>query len=497
MFDVSRAHRALLIGGGLLIAVALLLPGAGGAVPARPSAHQHARTLALDASPLKHIVVIVQENRTVDNLFQKLKGADTQSYGIDSHGNTVPLKPVALNLTWDPLHTHSATKKGAGGFVTEYQDGKSNGWDLESFHCKVKQGCPEATAFAYVKPSDVRNYYDYAKHYAFADEMLQANEGPSFPAHQYLIAGQTGGVFDQTNHFAESENPRPPKGSGMHGTAGCDKPNFTIPVVDMLSDYPGDESNRIFPCEDYQTIFDLLDLHPPSPATYNWRYYTPAEASIWDAPLGVQHLYQKYLDEGGSMSDGNFSVDPGGVQLNRDIQNGNLPALTYVAPCASWSDHAGTGTKEGPSWVSWIANAIGASPYWQNTAIVVVWDDWGGWYDHVVPGHTPNAFHNRKDPLEYGYRVPLLVISPYAKHDFIDHTPDTQMAILTFIEKTFKLPSLDAADRLAYSGSDLSALFDFTQAVKPYKPEPVPSGLFPQTTCPEVLPATDPFGIED
>jgi phospholipase C len=488
-----RTHRAVVGCGGFFIALSLLA-AAGGAAPGRLPKHP-------GRAALQHIVVIVQENRTVDNLFQKLPGADTQSYGIDSHGNTVPLRPVSLSIPWDPLHTHSPTKKAGGGFVTEYANGLSNGWDLESFKCTVKQQlCSGATAFAYVRPSEVRNYYDFAKHYAFGDEMLQTNEGPSFPAHQYLIAGQTGGLFDQTHHYAESENPHAkhmrPYDHG-HGTGGCDNPTSMIPVIDILDPYPGIENTSIFPCEDYETIFDLLDAHPPVQETYNWRYYTPAEASIWDAPMGVEHLYQKYLEEGGSQTEGNFAIDPGGTLLQRDITNGTLPPLTYIAPCSSWSDHAGSGTAEGPLWVSWIANQIGASQYWANTAIIVVWDDWGGWYDHVVPGHRPNVYRNVEDPLEYGYRVPILVISPFAKHGYVDHTPDTQMAILTFIEKVYGLPSLGAADRIEFSGGDLSGLFDFSQTVTPYHPEPVPTGLFPQSVCSDVMPGTNPAGIDD
>ena len=135
-----------------------------------------------------------------------------------------------------------------------------------------------------------------------------------------------------------------------------------------------------------------------------------------------------------------------------DIAAGNLAQVTWVIPNGEQSDHALSTDGTGPSWVASIVNAIGNSPYWADTAIILTWDDWGGWYDHVAPS-IQNAY-------EYGFRVPLVVISPYAKSAYVSHVTHDFGSILHFIEATFGLPSLGYADARA---DDLSDCFDFIQ----------------------------------
>ncbi len=124
------------------------------------------------------------------------------------------------------------------------------------------------------------------------------------------------------------------------------------------------------------------------------------------------------------------------------------------------SDHASINNGSGPSWVASIVNAIGNSSYWSNTAIIISWDDWGGWYDHVAPPQTLANCTQWGCGYIYGFRVPLIVVSPYAKAAYISHTQHDFGSILRFIEKTFSLPSLGYADAYA---DDLSDCFNFTQ----------------------------------
>jgi phospholipase C len=114
----------------------------------------------------------------------------------------------------------------------------------------------------------------------------------------------------------------------------------------------------------------------------------------------------------------------------------------------------------GPSWVAAVVNAIGKSPYWSHTAIIITWDDWGGWYDHVPPPSVINSY-------EYGFRVPLIVVSPYAKHAYISHVTHDFGSILKFAEEVFDLPSLGYADARS---DDLSDCFDWTQVPSAFKP---------------------------
>jgi len=132
----------------------------------------------------------------------------------------------------------------------------------------------------------------------------------------------------------------------------------------------------------------------------------------------------------------------------------------------SVSDHPAA-TKDalaGPTWIASVANAVGESPFWNNTAIVLWWDDWGGFFDHVPPPPPPVY----QDPFEYGFRVPLIVLSPYARVGSIDHTPRTFVSALRLIEETFNLPSLGTTDQ--YEPDGLDSMLNFSQSPIPYTP---------------------------
>ena len=148
------------------------------------------------------------------------------------------------------------------------------------------------------------------------------------------------------------------------------------------------------------------------------------------------------------------------TQVLTDIANGKLPPVSWVIPTALSSDHAKVNDGSGPSWVASIVNAIGNSPYWADTAIFITWDDWGGWYDHVPP---PKVLANCAEwgcGYVYGFRVPLIVVSPYAKRRYISHVNHDFGSILKFIEETYGLPSLGYADAPA---DDFADCFDFNQ----------------------------------
>ena len=142
-----------------------------------------------------------------------------------------------------------------------------------------------------------------------------------------------------------------------------------------------------------------------------------------------------------------------------DIDRGYLADVSFVTPSAAESDHSGRNNGSGPSWVASIVNRIGESQYWNSTAIIVIWDDWGGWYDHV----PPKIFNS----YELGFRVPMIVISPYAKPNYVSHVPYEFGSILKFIEETFDVASLNTTDVRA---TDLSDCFNFTGSPRPFKP---------------------------
>jgi phospholipase C len=162
--------------------------------------------------------------------------------------------------------------------------------------------------------------------------------------------------------------------------------------------------------------------------------------------------------------------------------------VSWIIPTGQASDHAGVNDGSGPSWVTSIVNAIGASPYWNNTAIILTWDDWGGWSDHVPPPAILNSY-------EYGFRVPLVVISPYAKAGYISHTVYDFGSILKFVEATFGLPNIAPGAATPYADTftatgDLSDCFNFTQT--PLTFQTIPAALDAAHFLNDKTPALDP-----
>jgi phospholipase C len=387
----------------------------------------------------QHVVVIFQENRTPDNLFHGLPGADIANSGTDSAGQAIPLAPTSLVTNYDLNHSHAS-------FVAMYDGGKMDGADKISISCAANaSGCPPATPqFKYVNTSEVQPYFQLAEQYTFGDRMFQTNQGPSFPAHQFIISGTSADTA--TSILFAAENPVVPANATPTGEgAGCNAPIGTL--VNMI-DPSGVESSKLYPCFEHPTLTDLLDTQ-----AVDWRYYAPSAAglSIWVGPDAIQHIRS-----GGDWN----KVILNQTQVLTDIATNHLTQVTWVIPSGQASDHANVNNGTGPSWVASVVNALGNSPYWSNTAIIITWDDWGGWYDHVPPPSISNAY-------EYGFRVPLIVVSPYAKRGYVSHVTHDFGSVLKFIEEVFKLPSLGYADARA---DDLSDCFDLTQVPPTFKP---------------------------
>jgi phospholipase C len=423
------------------LAAAVLSACSGGtsSVPRGPAGglSSFAKHLAGSANQPTHVIIIVQENRTVDNLFQQLPGIDTQNYGLNSHGQQVPLTETGLGVAYDPSHRHQA-------FVKEYYNGKFNGFDKEI----CGKGCPADFAYSYVDPADVTQYYQMAEQYAFAEHNLQPNEGPSWPGHMYLIAAQSG---QPGSTWYVSENA---SDTSAHKPTNCEAPaGTTINQINMATAYPGTEGNPIFPClTGTPTIIDEI-----ASAGLTWRYYTPNTGDLWTAPCDIASFN----------CPNNPNVVTPQTQILTDIANNALANVSWVIPGKNETDHAGSVKNTGgPAWVSTVVDAVGESPYWADTAIFVVWDDWGGWYDHyAAPNQHPSG--NSTDPYEYGFRVPLIAIGAYVKPGYVSATPRDSTSILHFIEDDFGVPSLGKLDQQT---DDLSELFDFSQTPNTFVP---------------------------
>jgi phospholipase C len=401
-------------------------------IPARgPSAHRE-RQPAGSSSPIEHVVVIIQENRSVDNLFNGYPKANTVTSGLDSHGKTIQLQPEDLDSPYDILHTR-------GSFQTEFADGKLDGFD--KVKARTFNGKPyynKYFAYGYVPKSQVVPYWTMAQQYVLSDNTFQSNGGPSFPAHLYLISGQADNVV----------------GNASGTPWGCDAPRGTkVPTINPKDGKPGPS---IAPCFDTAQIATTMGQELDA-AGLTWRYYAPAVGTDFGANWSAYDAI-KAIRYGPDWSKDVISPE---TQILEDVRNGELSTVTWVVPSAANSDHGGINTGGGPSWVASVVNAVGASKFWNTTAIFVIWDDWGGWYEHVAPPQY--------DYEGNGFRVPLIAISPYALQGVVSHTQHESASILKFIENRFGVPEMAAADTRA---SDLTEMFDFTQKPRPFQSIP-------------------------
>jgi phospholipase C len=424
---------------------------------------QAAATATVHPYPIKHVVIVFQENRGTDNLFHDsnliAKGADLASSGLNSKGDVIQLMPQPLANDYNLAHNHF-------DFVEMYDGGKMDGADKVRVVCNVgAMDCPPPNPqFVYVNPGDVAPYFQMAETYTFADRMFETNQGPSFPAHQFIFSGTSAPT--ETSDLFAAEDP----------AEGADAVGCVAPAGDIVAliDPTGVESSSMYPCFEHATVSDLLDAKGIS-----WRYYSAGFTSIWVAPNAIDHVCQPDLPTGGTCTgpDWNTKIVGPPAQVLTDITLGNLAGVSWVTPPGKSSDHPGINDGSGPSWVASIVNAIGNSQYWSDTAIFITWDDWGGVYDHVAPPII-NSY-------EYGFRVPLIVVSPYAKPAYVSHVTHDFGSILKFIEETYGLPSLGFADAVA---DDFSDSFDFLQTPLVFQTIQAPHGedFFVHDTRPDV-----------
>ena len=383
---------------------------------------------------IQHVVVMIQENRSYDNLFATFPGGDGATNGKTHDGKTIRLKQGGLQF--DSLgHQHFAFEK-------EYDHGRMDGFDLVSRAIGRGDKIPAGNyAYRYVNPESIAPYWALARQYVLADHMFSTQSSSSFTAHQDLIAGGTP-VGDGENVI---DFPTP-------SAWGCDAaPGTVTSLITARGHYLRDAGP--FPCFTYATLRDLLDAKGIS-----WLYFTNAmPSSVWNA-----------FDAISAVRNGSEWTQKIVIPQRRifsTVRQGVLPAVSWVIPDALDSDHPGIHSDSGPSWVARVVDAIGESPYWDSTAIVVLWDDWGGEYDHVPPPQL--------DGQGLGMRVPMLVISAYARRGFagqsgfISHQQYEFGSILKFVEDNWHLGRLGTSDVRAKSIADC---FDFTQPPRSFIP---------------------------
>ncbi|HVN70275.1 MAG TPA: alkaline phosphatase family protein [Candidatus Binatia bacterium] len=398
-----------------------------------PASDGAARSHATGAGKIKHVVYVVQENRSFDDLFQGYPGADTVSSGKDSKGGKIVLRSVSLATKYELDHSAHAMFEDCHG-TTPGRHCAMDGFDKE----EVFDG-PRGVKYpmyVYVPHSETKPYFDMAHEWVLSDRTFASQLDESFVAHQYIIAAQ-----------ADSSVNVP------LGQWGCGGNSYDL--VATITQARKVQSPNQPPCFDYQTLGDELDA-----AGLDWRFYTsrygdPSSGALWSGYQAVEHIYDG--------PDWAKVVTPQQRFLT-DVGKGKLAAFTWITPICMNSDHPDCGGGDGPSWVTSIVNAVGKSKFWNDTAIFVQWDDWGGLYDHVPPPY--------KNYDSLGFRVPLLVISPYAKAGYVSHVQYETASVLRFAEDLFGLAQLSAADRRATSPA--GDCFDFTQRPRTFVPIKAP-----------------------
>jgi phospholipase C len=403
--------------------------GGGGVAPVAPVVPITNVHRAASSGKIQHVVIIVQENRSFINLFYGFKGAKTATYGYNSYNQKVTVEPITLGTDWDLEHDSSgffAACDGKGSIPGT--DCQMNGFNEEGVGCGYSESdaCPyPEPQYAYVPHDEIEPYFDMGKQYVLADQMYASNlDASSFISHQYIISAQ-----------AEHAVNYPGGAWGCPGGSGD-----TIAMIgpDRQIPYPPSNGYEVV-CWNPTTLGDELDS-----AGISWAFW------LWSAYQAIKHIYY-----GPDWSKDVFS--PPSTVLT-DIKNGNLRTISWVTPTWTNSDHAGSGSTTGPSWVSSVVNTIGQSKYWDSTAIFIFWDDYGGWYDPEPPAYV--------DYDGLGMRIPMLIISPYAKKGYVDHKHFEHGTILKFIEETFGLKALSASDERANPPDNA---FDFTKPPRKFK----------------------------
>jgi len=371
--------------------------------------------------PIKHVVFVIKENRTFDNLFGTFPGANGTSVGMDD-GRARPLvRGTDGRTSSDIPHCYTCA-------LQAWHKGKMDGFDIT----------PSADKWAYTQlhRDQLPNYWAWAKRFVLGDNFFASAQGPSFPNHLFTIAAQSGGAHD---------NPR--RDGFFSNSFGCDAPSQEKVLV---YDSEGNEK-AVPPCFDFQTEGDLLNA-----AAIPWAYYAATETQrgyIWSAYSAIS----RYREHPARWNRHMFPVD----QVVRDIEANSLPPVTWITPRFELSEHPEWNFCYGENWTTQVVDAIMRSQMWKDTAVFIVWDDYGGFYDHAPPPQV--------DDFGFGIRVPMLLISPYAREGVVDHHLGEFSSILRFIEDNWGLSQLTHRDRDA---DNMSYDFDFSQTPRP--PEPLP-----------------------
>jgi phospholipase C len=286
---------------------------------------------------------------------------------------------------------------------------------------------------------DIPNYWQYATNFTLADNVFSSIHATSWPNHFYTISATSGGVIGQA-HLGESR------------AVGCEAPEGSTA---MFMDQYGNVTEQ-YPCIDITTLGDLLTAK-----NLSWISYAPPHI-IFNAYTAINHIYNT-SQWGEHIKDySQFVADAASPT--------NFPAVSWLVANHE-SEHPPFSICDGENWTVNQINAVMQGPNWNSTVIFLMWDDPGGFYDHVTPP--------TEDQFGLGQRVPFIIISPYALAHNISHTQYEPSSVLKFIEERFGLPSMTQRDKNA---NDMQDSFNWNQT-------PNPPLVLNTRTCQQVVPS--------
>jgi phospholipase C len=403
---------------------------------------------AAATSPIHHVVVIFQENHSFDNVLGRFcrnvatgaivraglnMGCSYALSGKTSTGSTVVLS-TATDLIPDVAHEPKDQRQAVDG-------GRMDRFDL-------LKGCEPSTGYACYSafsPGQVPALATMAQNFALSDATFQSWFAASWVSHLALVASTPDG-FTGVNP-PDGDVPGPGWGCDSGKDAKWGQPATFVPscVPDYTLDpvrYPYGGAYRSTPVAHVPTVMDEMDA-----AGVSWKLY--ADLGYGQTGPGykwaVCPTFAECLDH---TSNGQAAKWVASQDAITDATNGTLPTVSFVMPNAVNSQHNLYSMRQGDRWIGGVVSAIASGPQWASSAVFITYDDCGCFYDHVAP------------PRGMGPRMPMVIVSPYAKAGYTDSTVTSFDGILAFIEHAFGLPALTPRDAVAY---DYAKSFDFTQ----------------------------------
>lgn len=384
-------------------------------------------------TPIQHVIVLVRENRTFDNLFTGFPNAETTTFGLRHDNSHVTLRRAPDgDLPGDIRHNHA-------GAINAFRGGAMNGFDLNAQNHSDTHN--PLGPFVHYAESQIPNYWRYARNYVLCDHFYSTTLTQSSPGHFTFWTAQVPII----------DNPDCPGAACAQGS-GCFARGSTVTAINQ--DTCAIRSTPVAPCFDVPTVVDHF------PASLSWKVYaSPSSGGVVSSPLamarGITRNRTAFLSHTEPTS-----------HLIGDLEAGRQPNLIVVHVGGAEGEHPPHGLCAGENFAVRVINAVMRGPHWRTSAVLLTYDDWGGFYDHVRP---PQERCSNGDHMHMGFRLPMIIVSPYTRrasspsNPVVFHGTTEQSSVPRLIEDVFRLPRMSASDPHARDGraGSLRGAFDF------------------------------------